>query len=161
MNAVALTMLGLYHGERALTRQLTVIAERHSSEHDVCHVAKDLALWSDEHCRRLAETGGHYGMRSDRPSPSSSQSTTIPEHTAEDIGGRPEPALLLLQDLRDLHLAAAGNALFWEMLTQGAQAAKDSRLLELASFCHPRTLRQMRWTNTVIKNLSPQALISL
>ncbi|MEV5642056.1 hypothetical protein AB0L67_18075 [Streptomyces flaveolus] len=32
---------------------------------------------------------------------------------------------------------------------------------DLASACHPRTLRQMRWTNTMIKNLSPQILPTL
>ncbi|MDQ0774762.1 anaerobic selenocysteine-containing dehydrogenase [Streptomyces aurantiacus] len=31
---------------------------------------------------------------------------------------------------------------------------------ELPSSCHPRTLRQMRWSNTMIKNLSPQVLTS-
>lgn len=43
----------------------------------------------------------------------------------------------------------------------GVPATKDTRLLTLASSCHPRTLRQMRWTNTMIKNLSPQILTSL
>lgn len=42
-----------------------------------------------------------------------------------------------------------------------AQATKDDGLLDLASACHPATLRQMRWTNTMIKNLSPQVLTSL
>lgn len=43
---------------------------------------------------------------------------------------------------------------------QAAQAARDDDLLALASACHPRTLRQMRWTNTLIKTLSPQILTS-
>lgn len=46
------------------------------------------------------------------------------------------------------------------MLAQAAQATKDDKLLALASACHPQTLRQLRWTNTMIKNLSPQALTS-
>lgn len=41
------------------------------------------------------------------------------------------------------------------------EAGKDDRLLALASACHPQTLRQIRWTNTLIKNLSPQILTSL
>ncbi|MFF9488905.1 hypothetical protein [Streptomyces sp. NPDC014676] len=36
----------------------------------------------------------------------------------------------------------------------------DRELLEPASSCHPRTLRQMRWTNTMIEVLSPQLLVS-
>jgi hypothetical protein len=69
--------------------------------------------------------------------------------------------LLLLRDLRELHLAAAENSLYWEMLGQVAQARRDGELLAVVSACHPRTLRQMRWTNTMIKNLSPQLLTSL
>ncbi|QES36743.1 hypothetical protein DEJ48_28080 [Streptomyces venezuelae] len=36
--------------------------------------------------------------------------------------------------------------------------ARDEALLVLATECHPRTLRQMRWTNTMIKNIAPQIL---
>lgn len=35
---------------------------------------------------------------------------------------------------------------------------RDRLLLDVVSACHPRSLRQMRWTHTVIKNLSPQTL---
>jgi hypothetical protein len=44
------------------------------------------------------------------------------------------------------------------MLAQAAQATKDDELLALASACRPATLRQMRWTNTMIKVLAPQLL---
>lgn len=47
------------------------------------------------------------------------------------------------------------------MLAQAAQATRDDGLLALASACHPQTLRQMRWTNTMVKELSPQILVSL
>jgi hypothetical protein len=47
-----------------------------------------------------------------------------------------------------------------ELLAQGAQAAKDTELLALASRCHPDTLRQMRWANTMLKSLSPQTLMN-
>ena len=83
------------------------------------------------------------------------------EKTAEAMGKRPEPSLLLLHDLRELHLGAAGNSLYWEMLGQAAQAAKDRDLLGLVSDCHPQTLRQMRWTNTMIEQLSARALTSV
>ncbi|MGW2274915.1 hypothetical protein [Streptomyces yangpuensis] len=79
---------------------------------------------------------------------------------------RSETGLLLLHDLRDLrdlhdlYLGAAGNSLYGEMLARAAQAAREERLLEPASFCHPRTLRQMRWANSPIKNQSPQILTS-
>ena len=87
--------------------------------------------------------------------------STIREKAAQAVGHRPEPGLLLLRDLRNLHLAATENSLLWEMLAQAAQATNDDKLLALASACHPQTLRQMRWTNAMIKTLSPQILSSL
>lgn len=47
------------------------------------------------------------------------------------------------------------------MLAQAAQATRDRTLLDLVTDCHPQTLRQMRWTNTMIKVLSPQLLVSV
>ncbi|MEU3312277.1 hypothetical protein ABZ743_06410 [Streptomyces sp. NPDC006662] len=169
MDGVTVTLRALHHGERELAHDLEAVAERHRTDHEVFHVARDLARWSDEHGRRLAETGRHYGLDLDGPSgsPASGLVSALREKTAEALGHRPEAGLLLLRDLRALHLAAAGNSLYWEMLAQVAQVAqvaqatRDARLLDLASECHPRTLRQMRWTNTMIKNLSPQLLSSV
>ena len=79
---------------------------------------------------------------------------------AELLGRRPEPGLLLLVDLRRLHRKAAGVSLDWELLAQGAQAAKDPDLLALSQQCHPQTLRQMKWANAMLKTLSPQILAS-
>jgi hypothetical protein len=163
VNGISLTLRALHHGERQLAKELVVVAERHSTEHEVHHVAKDLVAWSNEHCVRLAEAAGHYGLDLDGPSLKSASGLmpTLREKAAEAVGHRPEPALLLLKDLRDLHLGAVGNSLYWEMLAQAGQATKDARLLDLAASCHPQTLRQMRWTNTLIKNLSPQVITSL
>ena len=86
---------------------------------------------------------------------------TVREPLGRTLGRQPNPGLLLLRDLRDLHLAATENSLSWEMLAQVAQPAGDAELLDLPAACHPRTLRQLRWTNTMIKNLSPQILTSL
>lgn len=83
------------------------------------------------------------------------------EKTSEALGRRPEPALLLLRDLRELHLCAVGNNVYWEMLAQAAQALRDSELLALTKACRPQTVRQMKWTETLIKELSPQALTSV
>jgi hypothetical protein len=163
VNGVTLTLRVLHHGERHLAGELLTVADRHSTEHEVHHVAKDLAGWSREHVERLTGTARAYGLElDDAPAkPAPGLLTLVREKAAQAVGHRPEPGLLLLRDLRDLHLDAAENSLHWEMLAQVAQASKDTRLLELASSCHPQTLRQMRWTNTMIKNISPQLLTSL
>lgn len=77
------------------------------------------------------------------------------------VGRIAEPGLLLLRDLRDLHSAAGANSLYWEMLTGLAKATRDDRLLDLANACHPETVRQVTWTKSMIKVLSPQVLTSL
>jgi hypothetical protein len=184
VNGITLTLRALHHGEKHFAGHLVTVAERHRTEHEIFYVATDLARWSREHVQRLADTGHHYGLDLDK-APGGTSDTAHTAHTsgtsgtsgtsdtgtgvlavlrekaAEAMGRRPEPGLLLLRDLRELHLGATENSLYWEMLAQAAQAAKDDRLLALASSCHPGTLRQLRWSNTMIKNLSPQILTSL
>ncbi|GAA2283098.1 hypothetical protein GCM10010145_64960 [Streptomyces ruber] len=162
MNGVTLTLRVLHHGEKHLAGRLTSVAERHRTEHEVHHVALDLADWSRAHVQCLADTADRYGLdlgpSSTAPLPH--LLSTLREKASEAVVHRPEPGLLLLRDLRELHLTATENSLHWEMLAQAAQATEDDGLLELASACHPETLRQMRWTNTMIKNLAPQILTS-
>ena len=156
---VTAVLRALHDGERSLERDLTAVAERHRTDHDIHHVATDLARWSHQHAARLAEYGRGQGLHLPDPgSPSHGPLAALREKTAEALGRRPEPGLLLLHDLRDLHLAAARNSLHWEMLAQAAQAVRDRKLLGLVSACHPQTLRQMRWTNTMIKEQAPQVL---
>ncbi|MFE1926312.1 hypothetical protein ACFW91_27595 [Streptomyces asoensis] len=190
MNGSALVLRALHRGEKRLAGRLTTVAQDHRAEHEVRHVATDLARWSREHVDLLAETAKDHGLNLDELPPEGGSGgtqwpggsgrsggterssgsgagadggvpTAVLEGTASIVGRRPEPGLLLLRDLRDLHLAATENSLYWEMLAQAAQAGRDDALLALASSCHPQTLRQMRWSNTMIKNLSPQILTSL
>ncbi|MFJ3714389.1 hypothetical protein [Streptomyces sp. NPDC090057] len=134
----------------------------HRANHEVHHVATDLARWSGEHVQRLAEAARDRGLDLDDSAAAPSGAlSSLRRKAAKALGRRPEPGLLLLRDLRELHLDAAENSLHWQMLAQVAQATGNEALLALASDCHPQTLRQMRWTNSMIKNLSPQILSSL
>ncbi len=86
------------------------------------HIATDLAGWSFEHVRRLAVGGAAHGLTLDG----------VPADTGRDSAPAPTdprpPALLLLTDLRELHVAAARNSLHWEMLAQSAKATHDQGL---------------------------------
>ncbi|MEU3776647.1 hypothetical protein AB0F11_26280 [Streptomyces sp. NPDC032472] len=164
MNAIALTLGELHRGEENLERALRAAAERHGSEVEVHHVALDLARWSREHSDRLAALGPQYGTDGDGTT--GTTGPTAGEAGAGVAGGGSDPpdlpdGLVLLRDLGRLHLAAVWNSLHWEMLAQAAQATRDQRLLEACTACHPQTIRQMKWANTMIKNLSPQVLSSL
>lgn len=148
----------IHRSELRLARSLDAIAARHHNDHGIHHVAIDLAQWSREHVALIAETASDYGVRL-RAHPRTAALSESPQRWLSDrLGRRPEPALLLLTDLRRLHRLAAGVSLDWELVAQGAQAAKDGRLLELTQRCHPQALRQMRWANAMLKELSPQAL---
>ena len=162
MNGIALILRTLHDSEQHLSDDLLTVAERHRAEHEVHHVATDLAAWSQAHVRRLAEAAARHGTNLEgSPDPACGDFSTSRKNASEALEHRPEPGILLLRDLRELHLSAAANSLHWEMLAQAGQASRDTALLQLASDCHPQTSRQMRWTNTMIKTLAPQILTSL
>jgi hypothetical protein len=151
----------LHRSEKSLAGDLLKVADRHKVEHEIYHVARDLARWSQQHVHELAEIGQRYGVNlKDDPDEDSGLLSAVRSKASELVGRRPEPGLLLLADLRHLHRVAAGVSLDWELLGQGAQAAKDFELLALTKRCHPQSLRQMRWTNAMLKVLSPQVLAS-
>jgi hypothetical protein len=148
----------LHRSEVKLARTLDAIAARHHNDHGIHHVAVDLSRWSREHVELIAETGERYGVKLRARPRTTSVTESAQQWVSDRLGRRPEPALLLLADLRRLHRLAAGVSIDWELLAQGAQAAKDDDLLALTQRCHPQALRQMRWANAMLKELSPQAL---
>jgi hypothetical protein len=158
---LGLAIRELNRSETSLARDLVKVADRHVVEHEVHHVAHDLAGWSRAHVRELAGAARAYDVDLSGEVPASARPVTaLRTKLAELSGRRPEPGLLLIADLRRLHRKAAGVSLDWELLAQGAQAVKDPDLLELAGRCHPQTLRQLKWANAMLKILSPQVLAS-
>jgi hypothetical protein len=148
----------LHRSEVKLARALDAIAARHRNDHGIHHVALDLLQWSREHVTLIAQAGQRYGVTLGTHPRSTSVTEPAQRWVSDRLGRRPETALLLLVDLRRLHRLAAGVSVDWELLAQGAQAAKDDELLALTQRCHPQALRQMRWANAMLKELSPQAL---
>lgn len=159
---IGLAIRELHRAENSLAADLLKMADRHKVDHGIYHVARDLAQWSQSHVHELTEVGRRYGVRMlrDNPKDDSGVMADVREKASELLGERPEPALLLLADLRKVHRKAAGVSLDWELLGQGAQALKDSELLQLTQRCHPQTLRQMRWANAMLKEISPQVMAS-
>ncbi|MFI7640751.1 hypothetical protein [Nonomuraea sp. NPDC049400] len=151
----------LHRSENELAHVLLRMSERHKTDHETYHVARDLAGWCHDHVRDLAELGKDYGLDLD-PSPAGDPSMVerLREKAAEWLGRRPGPGLVLLADFRHLYLVASEVSLDWELLAQGAQGAKRQDLLALAQRCHPQTLRQLRWANARLKESAPQALMS-
>jgi hypothetical protein len=145
---LAVALREAHDAEAALAVELRRAAERHRDEHDVHHISRTLAGWSDRHVRRLAAAAERYGVALD---------ATIADRDDQG-GGDAEPAVRLLYDLRDLHLAGARASLAWTVLGQGAQALRDRELLDLVTDCHPETIRTLKWTVQQLKEASPQIL---
>ena len=158
---VGMAVEELHRAEADLAHALLSLADHHKVDHEIFHVARDIARWSHEHVAELARVAESYERHLDpEPSAPSSIVSWARQRAAEMIGRRHEPALLLIAHLRDVHLAAAGVSLQWEVLAQTAQALKDADLLGVAQRCHPQTLRQMRWANAKVKELSAQAMVA-
>lgn len=150
----------VHHGEERLVQHLLRAADKHRGDHEVHHVATDLADWSRLNLAALAESASAYGVHLDADADGPGPVRHALDALAAKTPGR-AASLALLEDLRDLYLVATETSLAWEMLAQHAQARRERDLLDLTARCHPQTLRQMRWVNTMIKTLSPQTLSSL
>src|SRR3954447_19146713 len=156
---VHLALDELHRSENDLAGQLLAVSDRHKADHEIFHVARDLAVWSQDHVRKLAAIGGKYGLELDEePEGDPTLLQKVRQEIGDRLGRRSAPALLLLRDLRSVYIDAQGVSVDWEMIAQAAQGAKDSELLELASSCHPDTLRQAKWANSQIKEKTPQIL---
>jgi len=150
----------LHRSEHDLAGELLSLADQQKVNHEIFHVARDISRWSQEHVHRLAQAGQEYMLALDpAPEDEPSLAARMKQMTAEVTGRFQEPGLLLLAGLRHLHQTAAGVSLDWELLAQTAQAVQDEQLLALAQDCHPQTLRQLRWTNAMLKETSAQVIV--
>lgn len=162
MNGIGYALRRVHGGENEIVGLLLRLGERHGAEHEVHHVARDLARWSEEHVRLIAERAKDFDVdleaEADEPGAVAGK---LRSALGSVVGRRPEAGLLLLEELTHVYLRAAENSVAWELVAQVAQAKKETALLELAATCHPQNLRQLRWANTMIKVQAPQILASL
>ena len=160
-NKVGAAIEELHRSENDLAGALLNLSDQAKADHEIFYVARDIARWSQEHVRELSRVGRDYGLDLD---PSPEDETTLvarmKQKGAEVLGHHHEPVLILVADLRHVHLMAAGVSLDWEVLAQTAQAMQDTELLAVAEDCHPETLRQMRWANAKVKETSAQAMVT-
>ena len=160
---IGLMIEQLADSEHELADKLMEVGERHAADQDVFHLTKTLARIEQGHIDALAPHAERYDVQLERtaddPGPSRFERTVV-EGGARLLRRRSEPALELLRDLRALHLLAAGASLDWTALGQAAQAAGDSRLLEVVTIGHSQTLRTLKWTTYRLKEAAPQTLTS-
>jgi hypothetical protein len=158
---VDLVLEDLHDAENQLHLDLERIGERHGADHEVAHVVRDLARWSAQHVERLAQEGQRFGLRLD-PAAASTNTVVagVRRKASAAMGRRHAPAMLLIDDLRQIHADAAALQLDWELLGQVAQGIRDQRLLTLSQECGAETLRQVTWAKTKLKESAVQALVT-
>jgi hypothetical protein len=131
----------LDHLEVVLAGTLRAAADRHAGEHDVFHQCQTFAVTAVTRAQKLEPLADQY--------PGDAEWTPAVQGQRDD----------LLEDLLLLHLQSHEVAIAWEMAAQGAKAARDERLLALATECHAETEMQAKWFETRIKTTAPQALV--
>lgn len=158
---IGLVLHELHRSEHDLAQELLHASERHRVDHSIHHLGRDLAEWSRDHVRQIADLAADYGQDLDRePRSELAIGRRIRERGSELLGHKGFPELVLLHDLREIYTQACGVSADWEMLAQAAQGIQHLDLLALAQRCHPDTLRQMKWANAAIKENSTQILVS-
>jgi hypothetical protein len=154
----------VHAAEAALARELLTLGERHKADHDVYHLTRTLAQQAQSRLDALGPHAERYGASIDADAASDEGSggvlSTLREKGSELVGRRSATGLLLLRDMRKLHLVAAEASINWTILGQAAQAARDRTLLETVTESHPDALRALRWTTTKLKETAPQVLTS-
>lgn len=160
-NKVGMAIEELHRVEDDLAKALLSLADQQRADHEIFHVARDIAGWSRQHVRELARIGRGYDLELDpEPEDELTLMARFKQKGSELTGRFHEPGLLLLTDLRHVHRTAAGASLDWEVLAQTAQALQDTELLGVAQRCHPETLRQMRWANAKVKEAAAQIMVT-
>lgn len=161
---IDIALIEVRDAETELVQRLLQIGERHKADHDVFHLSRMMSGWATERLHRLAAHYAIYGVPLDPDAIDREGArgvlALVREKSADPDGYRPEPGILLLRDIRGLHLAASRTSLAWTMLGQGAQAVSDLDLLATVTACHPDAIRTMNWTVQKIKEASPQVLAS-
>lgn len=146
--------------EGELASKLLEVGERHRVDHDVFHMSHTLTKKSRESLKALQPIAEKYGtqVHTNGDRPAARVVTAVREKGSELVGRRPAGALLLIHDLREVHLLAARASINWVILAQGAQAIRDEDLLEIVTARHPFALKTLKWSTTRIKQAAPQVL---
>ncbi|MBX9244784.1 hypothetical protein ICW40_08170 [Actinotalea ferrariae] len=158
---IGLALRELHRSEADLHHELLQIADRHRVDHEIYHVAQDLAAWSRDHLRRIAEQAERYGEHLDPDARGENGLVArLWDKSSELMGRSSEAELLMLRDLRGVYLKASGVFVDWELIAQAAQGVRDTELVDVAQSCMGETQRQTAWANGKLKESATQALVS-
>lgn len=151
----------LHDTQTDLASDLSAIAERHATEHDVYHVGHALADRCEQLAAGLVPFAEAYGQRvreGDGPDGLKAFGERVRRATAAAVGRSERTGLLLLRDLRELYVEAQEAEIDWTIVHQGALVARDPDLVLTCLTGMAETERVVRWLKTRIKESAPQVL---
>jgi hypothetical protein len=158
---LGLALKELHQAETTLAQEYRTVGERHAAEHDIFHACTTLANQCHTHAEQLRPAAARYDEQlpeQDPPTPGEGLLGGLRRKSSELTGRQPPAGVLLLHDLRRLYLLASECEIDWEMVGQGAKAARDQKLLGTVTECLEQTTVQVKWLKTRIKEASPQTL---
>ena len=157
------TLKQLHEALGDLADEYRKVGERHAAEVDVFHMAHTLAA----QCELQAQSLGVHAERYGTELPNGDQDglwdgilAPLRRTQADPLRHSSLPGLLLLHDLRQLHLAIEEAAMLWLVIGQAAQAVRDPELLEVVTRSREEITKQLMWVTTRIKETAPQVLAS-
>jgi hypothetical protein len=153
----------IHDAELELSDDCQAVAERQESDrevYDLCHV---VARQSAEHAERLRPLADRYGEHIEEaddegPDPWRVELDSMRHRVTELLHRRPASPMAVLHDLRRLFLAAENVAILWVTAEEGARAARDDELLQIATQCRTETERQAEALVAQIRARSAEAL---
>jgi hypothetical protein len=142
----------------ALSLDLRSASEQHAAEHDVFHMCRMLSTLCQDRIEELAPLAERVGA------PLREQAERSPPSETESQGGAASAVdaagSALLEDLRGLLLTAHMTDIDWIIVHQGAQSARDLRLVEASQRGMTEVERIVRWLTSRIREAAPQLLAS-
>lgn len=117
--------------ETEVAQNLNVLGERHTADHDVFHTTETLQRLARSNLEALASLAERYDVPVDVEDAPTEHQSGLPdkarERASELLGRRPESGLLLLRDLRRLHLLYAEASIDWVAPRPGSPGGEGRR----------------------------------
>jgi hypothetical protein len=163
VNQIGPLLEQIHDAELELSDDCQAMAERHETDREVYDLCHRVARQSAEHAERVRPLADRYGEHIEEaddegPDPWRVELDSMRHRVSELLHRRPASPMVVLHDLRRLFLAAENVAILWVTAEEGARAAGDDELLQLAGECRAETERQAEALVAQIKMTAPQAL---
>jgi hypothetical protein len=159
-SAMRAALRAVHEAERDLIDDLRQLTQRHASEHDVFHIGNRLAGVCERHLALVGEHAERYGteLSEDEFAPFAGLLASLRRRVGAAAARSERSAVLLLRDLRNLYVTASECNVAWTILNQGAKAARDGALIDVAYACQQDIGRTIHWLDSRIKQTAPQVL---